>query len=160
MKLPFPPTARLTHPTERDKINDMKRFNVIMVFSPDGTKLLFCKRMKEPFLGKYNMVGGHIEPGETDEDAAYRELEEESGIRRSDIRLTHVMDFFYRTEDMELQVFAGQLCREVELRAEENPLVWLDAGENYFDHTRFAGNGNIGHILMEVNLAGIPKVRG
>ena len=138
----------------------MKRYNVIMVFSPDGTKLLFCRRMKDPFLGKYNMVGGHIEPGETDEDAAYRELEEESGIHRSDIRLTHVMDFHYRTEDMELQVFAGQLHREAELRAEENPLVWLDANENYFDRTRFADNGNIGHILMEVNLAGIPEVRG
>ena len=135
----------------------MRRYNVVMVFSPDGTKLLFCRRTKEPFLGKYNMVGGHIEPGETDEDAAYRELEEESGIRKEDIGLLHVMDFIYMTEDMELQVFAGQLHREVILRAEENPLVWLDAGENFFDYSRFAGNGNIGHILIQVNAAGIPS---
>ena len=137
----------------------MKRYNVVMVFSPDGTKLLFCRRMKEPFLGKFNMVGGHIEAGESDEDAAYRELEEESGIRREDIRLTHVMDFIYRTEDMELQVFAGQLLHDVTLCAEENPLFWLDADEDYFDASRFAGNGNIGHILIEVRAAGIPERR-
>ena len=29
---------------------------------------------------KFGLVGGHIEPGETDENAAYRELCEESGI--------------------------------------------------------------------------------
>ncbi len=135
----------------------MKRYNVIMVFSTDGRKLLFCRRMKEPFLGKYNMVGGHIEPAESDEDAAYRELEEESGIRKEDIALLHVMDFLYRTEDMELQIWAGQLCRDVGLRAEENPLVWLDADENFFDYNRFAGNGNIGHILLQVYAAGIPE---
>ena len=80
------------------------RLNVIMVFSPDGEKLLFCRRTKEPFRGKFNMVGGHIEAGESDEEAAYRELEEESGIGREEIGLTHVMDFLYRVDDMELQV--------------------------------------------------------
>ena len=134
-----------------------KRFNVIMIFSPDGTKLLFCRRTKEPFRGKYNMVGGHIEPGESDEDAAYRELAEESGIGRNDVSLTHVMDFLYRTDNMELQVWAGQLFHETALREEENPLCWLDADENFFDSERFAGNGNIGHILLEVRAAGIPE---
>ena len=134
-----------------------RRFNVIMIFSPDGTKLLFCRRTKEPFRGKFNMVGGHIEPGETDEEAAYRELCEESGIGRDAVRLTHVMDFLYRTEDMELQVWAGQLTKTVPLREEENPLFWLDETENYFDADRFAGNGNIGHILREVLDVGIIR---
>ena len=133
------------------------RLNVIMVFSPDGEKLLFCRRTKEPFRGKFNMVGGHIEAGESDEEAAYRELEEESGIGREEIGLTHVMDFLYRVDDMELQVWAGQLKREVTLREEENPLFWLSAEEDFFDCGRFAGNGNMGHILREVRMAGLPK---
>lgn len=133
------------------------RLNVIMVFSPDGERILFCRRTKEPFLGKYNMPGGHIEPGETDEDAAYRELEEETGIGRGDIFLRRVMDFLYYTDDMELQVWAGQLKRETALREEENPLCWLSAEEDFFDSSRFAGNGNIGHILREVRIAGIPR---
>lgn len=133
------------------------RLNVAMVFSPDGKRILFCRRTREPFLGKYNMPGGHIEAGESDEEAAYRELEEETGIGRDSIVLLHVMDFLYRAEDMELQVWAGQLEREVILREEVNPLVWLSAEENFFDSTRFAGEGNIGHILRQVRIAGFPR---
>ena len=132
----------------------MKRYNVIMAADPGRGRLLMCRRVKEPFLGKYNMVGGHIEPGESDEEAAYRELEEETGIDRSRIRLTHVMDFLYRASDMELQVWAGRLREDVPLREEENPLEWIDIGENFFDYERFAGNGNIGHILIEVLASG------
>ena len=132
----------------------MKRYNVVMVASPDGGKLLMCRRMKEPFLGKYNMVGGHIEPGESDEAAAYRELWEETGIPAEQIRLTHVMDLIYRHSDMELQVFAGRLREAIPLRVEENPLEWIDIRENFFDYNKFAGNGNIGHILIEVLASG------
>ena len=133
------------------------RLNVEMIFSPDGKRILFCRRTREPFLGKYNMPGGHIEAGESDEEAAYRELEEETGIGRDSVGLIHVMDFFYYGEDMELQVWAGQLEREVPLREEENPLFWLSAEEDFFDSSRFAGEGNIGHILREVRIAGIPR---
>ena len=133
------------------------RLNVEMIFSPDGKRILFCRRTREPFLGKYNMPGGHIEAGESDEEAAYRELEEETGIGRDSAALVHVMDFLYYGEDMELQVWAGQLEREVPLREEENPLFWLSAEEDFFDSSRFAGEGNIGHILREVRIAGIPR---
>ena len=133
------------------------RLNVEMIFSPDGKRILFCRRTREPFLGKYNMPGGHIEAGESDEEAAYRELEEETGIGRDSVGLIHVMDFLYYGEDMELQVWAGQLEREVPLREEENPLFWLSAEEDFFDSSRFAGEGNIGHILREVRIAGIPR---
>ena len=136
------------------------RLNVVMVFSPDGKRILFCRRRKEPFRGKFNMPGGHIEAGESDEAAAYRELEEETGIGRDSVSLLRVMDFYYYAEDMELQVWAGQLKREVSLREEENPLFWLSAEEDFFDSGRFAGNGNIGHILREVRAAGIPQTQG
>ena len=133
------------------------RLNVVMVFSQDGKRILFCRRRKEPFQGKFNMPGGHIEAGESDEAAAYRELEEDTGISRDSVSLLRVMDFLYYAEDMELQVWAGQLKREVSLREEENPLFWLSAEEDFFDSGRFAGNGNIGHILREVRAAGIPS---
>ena len=114
------------------------RLNVEMIFSPDGKRILF-------------------EAGESDEEAACRELEEETGIGRDSAALVHVMDFLYYKEDMELQVWAGQLEREVPLREEENPLFWLSAEEDFFDSSRFAGEGNIGHILREVRIAGIPR---
>ena len=50
-----------------------------------GEKLLFCKRMKDPYKGKYNLVGGKIEPSEDGFVAAYRELEEETGITKEQV---------------------------------------------------------------------------
>ena len=35
---------------------------------------------KEPYKGMYNFVGGKVEEGETNDEAAYRELFEETGI--------------------------------------------------------------------------------
>jgi len=60
--------------------NKMIGLNVIWVFSPDCKKVLMCKRHKEPFKGLYNLVGGKIESGENNMDAAYRELAEETGF--------------------------------------------------------------------------------
>lgn len=132
----------------------MKRYNVILIADPAREHLLMCKRLHDPFRGKYNMVGGHVEAGESEDDAAYRELYEESGITRDDVTLTRVMDLVYHFEDLEIEVYAGRLRHPVEVRGDENPLEWLSIDENYFDFNRFAGNGNIGHILIETLLSG------
>lgn len=71
----------------------MRGYNVIAVFSPDRTKILMCRRVKDPYKGLYNMVGGKIESGEDGYTAAYRELFEETGITNDDIRITHLMTF-------------------------------------------------------------------
>ena len=52
----------------------MQGYNLIVVFSEDSTKMLMCRRLKEPYMGLYNFVGGKIEKGEDGIDAAYREL--------------------------------------------------------------------------------------
>ena len=39
-------------------------YNLIMVYNKDRTKLLFCKRKKDPYQGLYNFVGGKIDDGE------------------------------------------------------------------------------------------------
>ena len=62
----------------------MTGYNLIVVFDPTGKKVLLCKRIKEPYLGLYNFIGGHIENGETGSDAAYRELFEETGYAGSE----------------------------------------------------------------------------
>lgn len=130
----------------------MQGYNVIAVFSPDKSKMLMCRRVKDPYKGLYNMVGGKIEQGEDGFAAAYRELFEESGITGADIRLVHLIVFSYPLDDCYVEVYAGRLVREVELREEKNPLLWLSADENYFDMSRFAGEGNIGHIMEHVKL--------
>ena len=134
----------------------MTGYNCIMVYSPDKKRLLFCKRTREPYLGLYNLVGGHIEDGESSESAAYRELFEETGIDRGDITLRHLMDFTYYNQDCIVEVWCGRLKREVTLAAEEHPLYWIDLTPegNYFDMSKFAGEGNIGHMIEQIRQYG------
>ena len=130
----------------------MKRLNVVLVFNKEKDKILMCKREKNPYKGLYNLVGGKLEDGENELDGAYRELEEETGITSSDISLKHVMNFEYKLLDMELELFAGRLNKDKELIEEVNKLYWIDATENFFDMNKFAGEGNIGHMLKHIEL--------
>ncbi len=129
----------------------MRRYNLIVVYDRNEQKLLMCKRTKEPYKDMLNFVGGKIESGETDKEAAYRELFEETGISSDDIILTHIMNFIYHLSKNELDVYAGKLKANVSLREEENKLFWIDRSENFCDMTRFAGECNIEHILQQVD---------
>lgn len=128
----------------------MIRLNVIAVYHSNGQHVLMCLRRKNPYQGKYNFVGGKIEAGEDELSAAYRELQEETGITPAEITLTHVMDFRYAITDIELQVYAGTLRHEVALTEEANTLCWMLLTEDFFDVQRFAGEGNIGHIMETI----------
>lgn len=130
----------------------MKKYNVIVVYNQEAQKILMCLRSKEPFTGLYNFVGGKIEENEESIHAAYRELKEETHILASEIELVHVHDFHYYLEDMMLEVWAGQLQTNKDVYGDENKLEWIDLNENFFDLSRFAGYGNIGHILHSINL--------
>ena len=130
----------------------MKKLNVILVYNKDENKILMCKREKEPYKGKLNLVGGKVEKGESELEAAYRELNEETGIKRNEINLTHIMNFQYNMQDMELEVFAGKLNKEVNLIEELNKLYWIEKNENFFDIDKFAGEGNIGHMVQQVEI--------
>ena len=130
----------------------MKKLNVILVYSKDENKILMCKREKEPYKGKFNLVGGKVEKDEDELHAAYRELYEETGIRSDDIVLTHIMNFQYIMQDMELEVYAGKLNKDIELIEEVNKLYWINKNENFFDLEKYAGEGNIGHMLQQVEI--------
>lgn len=130
----------------------MKKLNVIIVFNKENDKILMCKRTKEPYKGKLNLVGGKVEKDEDELYAAYRELEEETGITKNDIILTNLMNFEYKMSDMELEVYAGKLNKDVKLVEEINKLVWVDKNDNFFDVEKYAGEGNIGHMLKQVEI--------
>lgn len=137
----------------------MQGYNCIMVYNHSINKILFCKRVKDPYKGLYNLVGGKIEEGEEGYIGAYRELEEETGITKEDIVLNHMMDFTYYNQKCYVEVYVGILKREIDLKEELHPLCWLDATEDFFSLDRFAGEGNIGHMIEQVNQygMGIPK---
>lgn len=130
----------------------MKKLNVIIVYNKEESKILMCKRTKEPYKGKYNLVGGKVEQGENELHAAYRELQEETGITKQDIQLTHLMNFQYNMSDIELEVFVGKLNKEVELQEEINELLWINGKEDFFSMEKYAGEGNIGHMIQQVEI--------
>lgn len=133
------------------EVKNLKKCNVILVYSSDGKDILFCKREKEPYKGKYNLVGGKVEEGEESLESAYRELFEETGIKKENICLTHLMDFDYNMSNFRLEVFAGKLEKDVTLIEEVNKLYWIDKKSNFFDMNIYAGEGNIGHMVEQVN---------
>ncbi len=130
----------------------MKKLNIILVYNKEEDKILMCKREKEPFKGKFNLVGGKVEQGEDELHAAYRELQEETGITKDDIRLTNLMNFEYKMQDMELELYVGKLNKEKKLVEEINKLYWIDKKDNFFDLEKYAGEGNIGHMMRQVEL--------
>lgn len=128
----------------------MKKLNLIVVFNKNLDKVLFCIRSKEPYKGMYNFVGGKVEPGETNNEAAYRELFEETGISSRDIQLDHFMDLNYFKYENNLQVYYGILKQDVNLVEEKNKLEWVTINKELLNNKKFAGNFNIVHIITEI----------
>lgn len=130
----------------------MKKLNLVVVLNDTLEKSLFCIRAKDPYKGMYNFVGGKVEEGEFDEEAAYRELFEETGISHDDIELDHFMDLNYFVYDTNLQVFYGILKHEVKLVEEKNKLEWLTLDNRLLNAEKFAGNYNIPHIIKQIKV--------
>lgn len=130
----------------------MRKLNLIVVFNANLDKVLFCIRAKEPYKGLYNFVGGKVEKDESNDEAAYRELFEETGISNKDIELDHFMDLNYFKYENNLQVYYGILKHEVKLVEEKNKLEWVSINEEILDNSKFAGNYNIPHIIRQIKI--------
>jgi 8-oxo-dGTP diphosphatase len=58
----------------------MQRYTMVFAFDPQGRVALIRKNRPDYLAGKWNGIGGKVEPGEGYEVAAVRELREESGL--------------------------------------------------------------------------------
>ena len=117
----------------------MKKMNVIVIFDKNLNKTLMCKRTKEPYMGMYNLVGGKIEKEDDGLNEAYRELSEETKAK-------------LEKEGIESKVYYGILNKDVTLIEEVNKLEWVPIDDNFFDINKYAGEGNIGHIIEEIKI--------
>lgn len=130
----------------------MKKYNAIVIFNKELDKTLMCKRAKEPYMGMFNLVGGKIEKENDGLNEAYRELEEETNIKKEDVGLIHFMNLTYVKWNKEIEVYYGILNKEVTLIEEVNKLEWVDINDNFFNMNKYAGEGNIGHIIEEIKI--------
>ncbi|MDH6229994.1 8-oxo-dGTP diphosphatase [Mesorhizobium soli] len=94
-----------------------------------GDRILLVKRGHAPSRGHYAFPGGRVEPGETEEQAARRELREETGLEAGDIAPLRAYMIDAERDGREityrLQVFCGQDCGG-------DPLADSDADEAGF----------------------------
>ncbi|MEK3886691.1 NUDIX hydrolase [Bacillus sp. FSL K6-3431] len=130
----------------------MQGYNVLMIYSKDMNQLLMCERIKKPYKGLSNLVGGKIEIGETGIESAYRELLEETSIKKEDVTLHHLMDYKYYIHNCYVEVYVRRLKQDVVVSGDENVLYWSGLNQNFFDMSLFAGEGNIGHMIEQVNM--------
>lgn len=130
----------------------MRKLNLIVVFNQNLEKVLFCIRAKDPYKGLYNFVGGKVEEGESNDEAAYRELFEETGISNDDIKLDHFMDLNYFKYENNIQVYYGILKHDVIFVEEKNKLEWVTISDELLNNSKFAGNYNIPHIIRQIKI--------
>jgi 8-oxo-dGTP diphosphatase len=91
-----------------------------------GDRVLLVRRGQAPSRGFYAFPGGRVEPGETLEAAARRELLEETGLEAGELSpLTKVLIEGDDSADYDLQIFAGRY-------AGGEPLAASDAAEAGF----------------------------
>jgi ADP-ribose pyrophosphatase YjhB (NUDIX family) len=80
-----------------------------VVTDADG-RLLLIQRANDPARGRWSVPGGRVEPGETSEAAAAREVREETGLHVSVGRLLlRVTIGDYEIEDFAATVVGGEL---------------------------------------------------
>lgn len=90
----------------------MHQFASVVLVDPRGWVLL-QERDSNPAIDpdRWGFSGGHLEPGETPEEGAYRELEEETGLRlpAGTLRLWQSIEVFheaYHSDDV-MHLFAA-----------------------------------------------------
>ena len=62
------------------------------------------------------------------------------------------MNLEYITLDKSIEVYYGILNKDVDLIEEVNELEWVCINDNFFDVSKYAGEGNIGHIIGKIKI--------
>lgn len=79
-------------------------------------------------------------------------MKEETNIQKENIELIHFMNFEYIKFNKYIEVYYGVLNNDVMLIEEVNSLEWVNINDNFFNMNKYAGEGNIGHIMEEIKI--------
>jgi 8-oxo-dGTP diphosphatase len=140
----------------------MKRYVVGFVFDYDMKNVLMLNRIKDPYKGKFNGVGGKIENNELPYQAMIRELEEETGYLESDmIKNEHLMTIIFPNNDIHIQlnIFYHILKKEIFLSGKnqkvinEGTLTVLNIQKEkllHIENNTLAGDGNVTYFIYTI----------
>ncbi|MFW0862100.1 MAG: 8-oxo-dGTP diphosphatase [Candidatus Komeilibacteria bacterium] len=101
----------------------------------EGDKLLLGMKKRGFGEGWYNGFGGKLEEGESLEEAAFREMKEESGVKAKNLRKTGVLkfDFVDNRERLEVHVFHVTEYEGEPIESEEMKPEWFHVDEIPFN---------------------------
>lgn len=99
------------------------------------------KKENDMHRGKWNGLGGKLEPGETPEDCAIREIHEESGLVAANPMLKGILTFpkFANDEDWYAFVFVVRRFTGELIDSREGILRWID-DDNLLDLNLWEGD--------------------
>jgi 8-oxo-dGTP pyrophosphatase MutT (NUDIX family) len=89
-----------------DNANMTRTPNAASVALIEKDRVLLIQRNRTPYFGMWSLPGGRLEPGESAETAAVREVREETGL--TCFRLTPVRRMLLAEGRFALQVFATE----------------------------------------------------
>ena len=104
-----------------------------LIYLKRDLKTLMLHRVKKEqdfHEGKWNGLGGKLEPGETPEECAIREVKEESGLDLVNPRLRGIITFpmFDQVDDWYVYLFTGSEFSGELIDSPEGNLDWIDDG--------------------------------
>ncbi len=115
------------------------RIPIVAVIIERNTLILMHRRNYEPQKGKVDFVGGFVERGETVEEAAVREVKEETGFEVTLTKKLAVLDYFQEQEKT-MHLFTAKIVGGKERNSAEGEAVWIRSDERRelaFPHTAY-----------------------
>lgn len=105
------------------------KFATLCYVRSQGCTLMIhrIKKQNDMHAGKWNGLGGKLEPGETPEECAMREIWEESGIKVKNLHWKGFLTFpqFANQEDWYAFVFIADADQEMIIDSNEGELRWI-----------------------------------
>ena len=113
------------------EIKTFLRYNYFMdlrytlIFLTHGDDILMLHRKKAPNRGLWNGVGGHLEPGETPEACALREVWEETGLRVERVHFRGLLTWEgYETDPGVLYIYTAEAPQREISPNDEGEMAW------------------------------------
>mgnify|MGYP001187624926 CR=1 FL=1 len=99
----------------------------VLTFIRSGGQLLLILKKRGLGCGKFNAPGGRLEPGETPEQAAVRETQEEVGVTPRHLRAAGRLDFaFTDGYSLRCHVFTADAYAGTVIETDEAAPFWCD----------------------------------
>lgn len=132
--------------TDNSKIKMQPKVSALVIVTrekKEEKEILMMKRLKTPFYGFWGFFSGKVKYSEKIEDAAVREVKEESGLEISEINFRYILhELLFTTEGELLEdkiffTYEATKTRGEVSNSQEGECAWLSEKEFYKQKKKF-----------------------